>query len=855
MSTWTVPLSSSPQAPSTPGSNQGSTSAFAKPSNGSARNTFAPNPSTTPAGPPPSSVGSFTPADPPPSSIIGSSQLGSGRTLFKTKISAGANTGARRSANALPTGTIDGKKLARFLDKTGDFDFGISNGVPAKNTFGVPSSSPPAEQGSDGEEDHYDDDAEAYEDIEGDDDVEASEEEDTMDLAPEGDGHLLDPDSSRYSLPYGTLAKGKSIAFDSSIMNTTPRGIKRLRGGSGMSNTPYRGTQRSSKPKQESAIPSIVKSMAAQHSAAELEEGDDFIVRTEDILEQELYSTEVLGETHEQALNAGLPKASERLGSFWRSSSDHDLSKIAPKTDTVKGIGPGSNAAPVHKATFLGALLLQLHHPPAAKGKQALAVTRLSRPSMSSRNAQQTQAPSKPTAFPKILIDWMNKCHDPYESFNIGVQNFHPNPTAHVNYWDIIFSLVLRGKFADVIQLFKKSNFRQARTAREDRKDHDGYSGGQVKNIERVVNRAIQILEHCPTLQDDDWNVTGNAWVMFRKRVEQEINDLATFAEGRDRDMDPAESTFEASNFGLRSTTMGLSQSARRAESRVPWTVYQNLKAIYGVLLGGPTEILAMAHDWVEATVGLTVWWTGDEDEEMAVGSVALTRKSLGLSRGARLVDVNPGPAYLRRLAFAFESINDGGSDEKEFSINTLDAVEVGLASIFEGNVEGVMGLLRMWSLPVASAVAEIASAGGWYQSSAGVNMLNGLDQSDLMMMSGYEQRTQPLTRDSILTDYAEALSMRETIRDMRAGAVREGWELSMSLLARIDDEGMAAKKVSELLDQLPLDSDARMDKILRTCEQFGIPGQARKKTEVAPRLSLHGIYAKHALGIRRPRH
>jgi len=754
-------------------------------------------------------------------------------------------------------GTIDGKKLARFLDKSGEYDFGSSNGVASNNTFGVPNSSPPAAQASDGEEDHYDDDSEAYEDSEDNDDAEALEEESIMNMDPREDYQLPDPGTSVSSIPNGSLAKGNYVAYGSSIMNATPRGSKRSRGDFEMSTTSHRGAdaQRSSKPKPVSAIPSIAKSMASQHGAAELEEDDEFVLRTEDILQQDLYSTEVLDEMHDQALDAGLSKATERLGNFWRSSFDHEMGRVAPKHDTIKSIGPGGNAAPMHKATFLGALLLQLHHPPAAKGKQALAVTRLSRSSMQSRTSRQIQTPSKPTTIPRVLIDWMNKFHDPYESFTVDVQRFHPNPTAHVNYWEILFSMTLRGKLADVIQLFKKSNFHQARTAREDRKDRAGYSEDQVKNIERVVNRAIQILERCPKLQDDDWNVAGNAWVMFRKRVEQEINDLAVFAEGRDRDLEPAESTFEASNFGLRSTTNGLSQSARKAESRVPWTVYQNLRSIYGVLLGGTTEILAMAQDWIEATVGLTVWWTGDEDEELAVGSVALTRKSLRQSRGVRLVDVNPIPAYLRRLALAFDSIYDEGSDEKDFSINTLDSIHVGLASIFEGNVEGVMGLLRMWSLPVASAVAEIASAGGWYQSPAEVNVMNGLDQSDLMMMSGYEQRIQPFTRDSILTDYAEALSTRETIRDVRAGAVREGWELSMSVLARLDDEGMAAKKVSELLDQLALDSDARMDKILRTCEQFGIPGQARKKTEV-PLLTppLRSI-TKHELGICRPCH
>lgn len=841
MSGWTVPLSSSPQAPSTPGSGQRPDSKVAKSPNGFTKRSFAPNPSTTPAGPPPSSVRSFTPADPPPSSIFGSSQLGSGKILFKSKASAGTNSSSRRSANPLTAGTIDGQKLARFLDKSGDFNFENSNGLPTKSTFGVPSSSPPSEMVSDSEEDpDEDDDVEAYEDYEEEDDAEASEEEGTMDADPGNVDHSFHVGSFVSPIPNVSSAKGKFVAFGSSIMDTTPHDIKRSHGDARRSSISHRSVKEPSKPRQESAIPSIAKSMAAQRGTAEFVEDDDFIVRTEDILQQDLYSTEVLGEAHDQALNAGLPKASERLARFWRSTCDRDLARIAPKQDTLIGIGPDDDALPVHKSIFLGSLLLQLHHPPAAKGKQALAVARYGRSSVNSRTAQNEQTPTNPTALPKVLTDWLDKNHDPYESFNIDVVRFHPNPTAHINYWDVIFSMTLRGKLADVIQLLRNSNFHHARTAGEDRKDNDGYSTGQVKNIERVVNRAIEVLEQCPTLQDDDWNVTGNAWIMFRKRIEQEMSELATFAEGRDRDLDSAESTFEASNFGLRSTTMDLSKSARRAESRVPWTVYQNLKAVYGVLLGGTTEILAMANDWVEATIGLTVWWTGDEDEDITVGSVAMTRRSLRQPRGARLVDVNPNPAYLRRLASAFESINDEDSDEVEFTVNTLRPVEVGLASIFEGNIEGVMDLLQTWSLPVSSAVAEIASAGGWFESSIVSDIMNGLDESDLMVMSRSERQIRPLSRDSILMNYAEALSTRQEIQDIRTGTIREGWELSMSVLARLDDEGMAARKVSDLLDQLSLDSNSRVDKILRTCEQFGIPGQARKKTEVARFLLIH---------------
>lgn len=138
-----MPLSSSPLAPSTPGSDKRHTSFF---SNG-----YASNPSTTPAGRPPSSVGSFTPADPPPSSIVGSSQLGSGKTLFKKKPSPAANTGLRRGVNSAPFNSIDQSKLARYLDRSGRFDLGSSNA--SRNPFGEPSSSPLARLADEGDQD------------------------------------------------------------------------------------------------------------------------------------------------------------------------------------------------------------------------------------------------------------------------------------------------------------------------------------------------------------------------------------------------------------------------------------------------------------------------------------------------------------------------------------------------------------------------------------------------------------------------------------------------------------------------------------------------------------------------------
>ncbi len=820
MSGWTVPLSSSPVAPSTPGSDKRQTNFF---SNG-----YASNPSTTPAGHPPSSVGSFTPADPPPSSIFGSSQLGSGKTLFKKKPSLAANTGSRRSVNSAPSHSIDQSKLARYLDKSGRFDLGGSNGPPSRNTFGVPSSSPLSRLADDIDQDEeYETDS-----LDEDEDVEGSEVEDGM----SADEILPEPGSITKPLPNGSFANGDSLNLGSSILDGTPRGMKRSRGGVMIPYAPPRSAKKHAKPMQNSAVPSIAKTLATRMGIAKLSETDDFITKTEDILQEELYGTENSDNAPEQALKAALPNASETLSQFWWSYRDHDIANAPPMQDVTIGIGPAESEPALHKSIFLAALILQLRHPPTAKGKQALAVTRLNRSSTFSKSLQDSPLPPNPTAFPKVLIDWMEKEHNAYQSTIIEIRSLHPNPTAHSNYWDIIHVCTVRGKLDETLRILRRSNFHHARTAREDGQGDEGYNGMQVKNIERVVNRAIQVLELCPALQDDDWNVTGNEWIIFRKRVQQAMEDLATFAEARDRDLDSTQSTIEPSNFGLLSTTMSLTQSTRRAESRVPWTVYQKLKIMYGILLGEATEILSSAQDWVEATVGLTIWWNGDDDEDIAVSSLAQTRRSLrsSQSRGPRLVDVNANPAYLRRLAYAFAWSTDD-TDDDLFQINSMNPVEVGLASIFEGNVAGVIGLLRGWSLPVVSAVAEIASAGGWFETSVGNNLMDlDLDENDRSLLNGHGIKGPPMTRDTILMEYANALSKKMEIQRSHGKAAYEGWELSITLLARLDDDSVAQKKVGELLDRLDLDSDSRINKILETCQDFNMVKEARSITEVS---------------------
>lgn len=612
-----------------------------------------------------------------------------------------------------------------------------------------------------------------------------------------------------------------------------PRGVKRSRGGAAISQGSFHEDRKIRKKRKESAIPTLARNMTSHFRVANLDEPDKLILRTESVMSR-LHAPEYVAPGQEPARETIIPNIVEELSRIWQTVVDDPVDGLHTQGDYVVGIGPDENAPGLAKASFLATLLLQLHHPPPAKGKQASALPP-NQPLILLESQQYPVAPFNLTAIPKILVDWLQDNYSPYTVATKNLISHQPNPTAHVNYWDLMLSLTLRGQLSAVLDILKLSDFKRAWTAREDERGQDGYHGTQLANIERVVGRAIQVFEMCPALEDGDWNVTGSAWHVFRKRVEHASDYLTNFAEGRDRDLEPFNPSFEASNFGIKSPSMKLSQSSRQAESKVPWSIYQNLKAIYGVFLGGSTEIISCAQNWVEATIGLTIWWDGDDDDdEFIMGSSAMSRRSLrhSVSRGARLVDINHTAAYLRRLASAFEQATDV-SDETMFQINPINVMEVGLASLCEGNVEQVIAFLRGWSLPISSTVVQIACLEGWYNPSAGGAIMAGFNESDLMVLNSYDQADEVLTRDVILIEYGEALFEKDDLQDPEEQDFKEGWELSLAVLIRLDDTIKATNIVGDLLGRISLRSDQRVDKIIDICQDFGMQKEAEAIAEV----------------------
>ena len=807
MSTFAVPVSSSP--PSTPGKG---------PNSGKFH--FSSHPSTTPAGPPPSSSRSFTPAGPPPSSVFGSSGLGPGKALFQSRPRSALNAGSIEQPDSPPFKSLASGKDASLKPTESLFSNGGFN-----NTFALPSSSPQGSLAGDTRTiaskkvNEVLDRMEEDQDYDGDDGLSA---EDNMEYDSDGeDRNDPEPHSKRSRSSYERRQDGP--LFDKSL----------ARGGKNTQS--FAASSIRSKPQSEirfarrrdTEIHASAIDFAKEVGSAKLVESDELILGTEDLIGS-LQTAKEQGE-QDQHIQDALTAVPEALSRLWHSCCNKLSSDISTEEDIEISIGPGRQDPPLKKAEFLASLLLQMHHPPATKGGQAFAA---SRPYRSALRSTVKEPKQRLKSFPEVLLDWLATHHKPLGSTAIIVQSYHPDPTAHTNFWDFIHNSTLRGQLVDVYRTLKAANFEHARTAKDDGSSRDGYYGTQLDNIRIVMRDAMRLLESCPALDHNDWNMVGNDWTAFRKQVEQAISNLAAFAEGRDRDLDPKQSTFQAEHFGMTSTSMALSQSARRVGSKVPWTIYQNLKKMYRILLGGQTEIISSAIDWVEATIGLTVWWDGHDENGFSHGSTAMARISQSLRQSQVLssgVQKVIG-AYLGRLNTALEKALE---DQEKIAVEFSNPVEVGLAAVFQGDVEAVLGLLRAWSMPIAVAVVDIADLAGWYEAvSPEVNF----DASDLMVLSYAQPQSQlSLSKDGLLMEYAERLFEKDSLQAPSSNTPTEGWELSMRIFSRLLDNELANKRVGELLDRLPLVSDMRTDRVMVACRNLGLDQKALDISEVGP--------------------
>ncbi|OJJ48114.1 hypothetical protein ASPZODRAFT_62552 [Penicilliopsis zonata CBS 506.65] len=795
--------------------------------------------STTPSGIPPSSAHSFTPQGPPPSTIYGSSKAGSrtkldfGDSLFTKSGNFGNDSIFGSSVASSDYRPQPRKKNATFAPADSYFNPANSFGG---QSFGGNSEFNQSQMSEDIEEETEEEEMEEEEDLEPEDGVG----DDTMDLGKDGSssrGHpgFLDSYIGNTPAPSTNLAGSRKSIY------TNPDNAKRPKLHEPWAN---RSPLAKSKltPKASSAVPSIARDMAARSRLAHVNEPSNLILDTEDEICR-MWDTARLSEYEDSDFDAILSEVAGKLAAIWQLSADQSgVSRPYVGAD----IGPGDKTPNLVKASFLGSFMLQIHHPPLVTpqpGSNAL----IRAPSQNPMLARQPQQIFTP--MPKMLLDWLNTNHVTGAADIESLRSVEPNPTASPNFWEIINAAVLRGHLSEVAEVLRSADFNYARSALEDGLPQPGYRGVQLQNIQRCINKARQLLDSCPSVQGGNWDVKSAEWESYRKRIIAALTDLEEFAEGEEPQVpEPAstENRFQAVNFGLTSSTGSnnfFTQSARMAGSRVPWAIYQSLKALYQILLGDADAIASYAQDWVEASIALTAWWDGEDDDEI-LGQGARDLKAstasnnLARSRGARTqaprpVDVNPAEAYLNRLSLAFSSMTDE-TVEGSFRLNSLSNLEVGLASIFEGNTESALALLQGLSLTIASAVAEVASAGSWFEGAAGAKPLSKLlNENDLMVLS-YGQDTpssaKGLRKDDVLSAYATGLFERSSINS--GVSARTGWEIALEVLSRLDDAERMQKSVSELLDKLPLDSADQMDKVVLLCTELGLDKEGRRVSE-----------------------
>lgn len=575
---------------------------------------------------------------------------------------------------------------------------------------------------------------------------------------------------------------------------------------------------------QDSMFAGLAKEMYTQMGIPRVNEADDFVLETENLVIR-LYEEGIGASEDEDALKRALALIPGELLKLWSDYNNRTLAHVSEEYATA--IGPGPRASKFAHANFIASLLIRLRHPtPLAVANSGSQPFRGSL--MRGSIAPALEGKVKP--IPLLLLEWMDDYHDPYPSQLDEIQAHRPSPANHRLFWDTILNSLLRGRVVAVVNALKTAGWKHARAATEDVRDDSDeteYSGLALSNIEKVINDALQVLQYCPAMRGD-WDIRNSDWTLFRLRISQALENLRRFAEGRDRNRDTSDS-FEAENFGLSAKATGgqsYSGIAKKAQSKVPWSIYQNLLTMYNLMLGDANAIIGNSEDWCEATIGLVVWWDQGKDDR---------RLSHGRLRAS--VEGNDFEVYFRKLA---ESFYCATSESTDFQVNTLDAIEIGLASVFESDIEAVIGILRSWSGPVSSAVAEIASLGGWLPGPEPQNLIamDSLDQDDmdLLGISGSSELIDNV-KDYTLIVYAEGLARRGQMESSptfgHPKTVREGWELAIEVLGRLDSATRSEDEVGRLLSGVPLDSGATVDKLWRLLNELGMTKHAENVAEV----------------------
>ncbi|KAG6027817.1 hypothetical protein E4U41_000828 [Claviceps citrina] len=790
-------------APSTPDkdSNNGMTYSF-----------LADNPSTTPAGPPPSSQASFTPAGAPSepyfgSSIIssvnpGSKPLGSGASQSQTS-SFGRNLFGRNESFNAPLGQSIRGRGRQPSSLSQQFSISDEEAEEEKEDDDEPELPPHSlfrkssafskragkdDANADGEDieakmyRYIEEDLEAAKDAEGDKKEGEAENDDKLSEEESDDGDLF-LNMRHDDRPYGQPIIGEG---DDLIMLNTPAATERVR--KEAEDIFRRSTAQlgGSTWKKQVSFAAIAKDIYTRQDAARITESHDLIMKTEDLVLR-LYDEGIGAEDDAAKMDNSLANITYQLINLWNS---HVEKLPRPEGEDFATIGPGDNAEPLEKAAYVAQLILRIHH---------------------NRFENDADNDETTTPLPEVLFDWQRSSHNLYHDQIGKIRCFKPSPACHSLYWQTLRNALLRGHVSGASQLLKDAGWEHvSKGAQADK----AYMGTALENVCRFADAASEILDKCPASRGD-WDIWNSSWTLFRVQARGSLDRLALFAEGRD--MSSLDGRYSPK-------PQSMSVMARKASSQIPWDVYENLQMVYNIILGNDEAILEIAQDWCEATVGLLGWWDDGSQRHRNL------RLSESRGFGASGSQFRGSSEYLDRLGSAFHLVL-----QSDMSPNPLNAVEVAIASCFEGNVNGVIGLLRTWSLPVASSVAEIASLGQWLPptETRKAPSMGALDMDDLALLG-----ILPPTDDELegIKDMTLVLYARELAGIERLSAQRDGWEIAIQVLGRMDlpkkSEEIIAELLRDLLATLNEKSGTTVDRMWRILNDLGMITYAEETAE-----------------------
>lgn len=777
-----------------------------KPRYGAAYPSFTDNPSTTPAGPIPSSVASHTPSGAPSDQFLGSSmmrgvagsrplsfgpqsQAGTGRSLFGRSETPNASLGRSVRGRERQPSALSRQFVVDDQDLDDDQQDEYSEPeLPRHPGSLFRTSTGPSRRGDDPTHGPADDgfEAELERFIDQDVDAEAADSQgssvasSSRQESDQGDMFLNMRHDDR---PYGQPIIGQDE--EDMMMLNTPTATDRVRKEAEdifrRSSARLGGLTRS----REFQFATIARDFYARRDPARVTESPRLLLETEALVCR-LYEEGVGIEDDAKKMDNSLAGVTCRLIQLW---NDYVDSLPHPEGEDLATVGPGSQAEPFEKAAFVAQLMLRIHH------------TRFD------DDVGDDKAPPPP----EVLFDWLQTNHNLYPDQVREIARHKPSPACHGLFWQTLRVALLRGDVRGASQLLRDAGWENVR-----RGPHGGqaYTGMALENIRRFADATCSMLEQCPAMMSN-WDIHNSSWTLFRVQARGSLDKLTLFAEGN---LDGSAARGPQS----------MSAMARKASSQIPWDVYENLQFVYGIVLGKRESIMETAQDWCEATIGLFGWW---DDGSQRPKNLQLS-KTLGL--GASASKMADSDDYCERLASAFHLVLR--SDMTPIPINP---VEVAVASAFEGNVDAVIGCLRMWSLPVASSVAEIASLGQWLPPTQASKPLptDALDMEDLALLG-----VPPPSQDEIegLKDTTLVLYARELAGIDCLSPQKDGWEMAIQVLGRMDlaekADDTVAELLRDLLETLDENSSPTVDKMWRILNDLGMVKYAEETAEVSDR-------------------